>query len=185
MFFSSFKSFLTFGADAAQVSDLHEGLGEHEGHAGSPFAGVNLQRLQQRLLQHLHLRRLLQVLTVCSDGHEKRQTSQVQRFTKWLLHARPQASRASSTSRDETDGAEEAALCVVHLQRQQLAGECEDLIRQRSKPGIVDLSAGQGQPVGEGHGVLVRSVASANPQDLDGVKKRRIEERQIENKQRK
>lgn len=72
--------FLTFGTDAAQVSDLHECLGEHEGHAGSPFAGVNLQRLQQRLLQHLHLRRLLQVLTVCSDRQKNFNISELHHF---------------------------------------------------------------------------------------------------------
>lgn len=47
-----------------------------------------------------------------------------------------------STSRDKADGAEEATLCVVHLQRQQLAGEREDMVSQRSKAGVVDLSAG-------------------------------------------
>lgn len=75
---------------------------------------------------------------------------------------------SSSTSRDEADGAEEPTLCVVHLQWQQLASERENLIRQRPESSVVDLSAGQGQAVGESHGVLVRSVASANPQDLDG-----------------
>lgn len=74
---------------------------------------------------------------------------------------------AGRTSGDQADGAEEAALRVVHLQGQQLAGEREDVVGQRSKAGIVDLSAGQGQTVGEGHGVLVRSVASADSQDLD------------------
>lgn len=72
------------------------------------------------------------------------------------------------TSRDEADGAEEATLCVVHLQWQQLAGERKDVVGQRSKAGVVDLSAGQSQTVGEGHGVLVRCVASADSQDLDG-----------------
>lgn len=69
---SASRWFLTFSADAAQVSDLHEGLGEHEGHAGSPLAGVDLQRLQQWLLQHLHLQRLLQVMSVCADRDAER-----------------------------------------------------------------------------------------------------------------
>lgn len=41
---------VTSGTDAAQVCDLHEGLGEHQGHAGSALAGVDLQGLQQGLL---------------------------------------------------------------------------------------------------------------------------------------
>ncbi len=77
--------FLTFGADAAQVCDLHEGLGEHEGHAGPPFAGVNLQRLQQRLLQHLHLGRLLQVLSVCSDRQKKQTSNFSISDQKWIF----------------------------------------------------------------------------------------------------
>lgn len=71
-----------------------------------------------------------------------------------------------STSRDEADGTEEPAFRVVHLQRQELPGKSENLICQRAEACVVDLSAGQGQAIGEGHGVLIRSVASANPQDL-------------------
>lgn len=76
------------------------------------------------------------------------------------------ASDPDSTSRDKADGAEESALSVVHLQGQQLAGEREDVVGQWSKAGVVDLSAGQGQTVGEGHGVLVWGVTSADSQDL-------------------
>lgn len=57
------------------------------------------------------------------------------------------ASEPGSTSGDEADGAEETTLSVVHLQGQQLASEREDVVGQRSKAGVVDLSAGQGQTV--------------------------------------
>lgn len=162
---------LTFGADAAQVCDLHEGFREHQGHAGPPLTGVNLQRLQQRLLQHLHLRRLLQILSVCSDKQERQMLNETYNSLDVFLFsvgARLYSPLSSSTSRDKTDGAEKAALRVVHLQGQQLVRKRENLICQRSKSSVMDLSAGQGQPVGEGHGVLARSVASTNPQDLNG-----------------
>lgn len=55
---------LTFGADAAEIRDLHEHLGEHVGLVGSPLPHVDLQRLQQRLLQFVHFVGLLQVLAV-------------------------------------------------------------------------------------------------------------------------
>ena len=55
---------LTFGADASQVGDLHQHLGEHVRFVGSPPPHVDLQGLEQRLLQDIHLVRLLQVLAV-------------------------------------------------------------------------------------------------------------------------
>jgi hypothetical protein len=55
---------LTLGADAPEVGDLHQHAGEHVGLVGPAPAGVDLQRLQQRLLQLVHLGRLLQVLAV-------------------------------------------------------------------------------------------------------------------------
>lgn len=54
----------TFSADAAQVCDLHQSFGKHVRLAGPSFPHVDLQGLQQRLLQLVHLRRLLQVLTI-------------------------------------------------------------------------------------------------------------------------
>ena len=84
------------------------------------------------------------------------------------------------TSRDQADGAEEPALRVVHLQRQQLSGESENLICERPESGVVDLSAGQGQAVGEGHGVLVGGVASANPQDLDNARRTKEKRKTVE-----
>lgn len=56
---------LTFGADAAEICDLHQHFGEHVGFVGPPLPHVDLQCLQQRLLQFVHLVRLLQVLAVC------------------------------------------------------------------------------------------------------------------------
>lgn len=82
------------------------------------------------------------------------------------------------TSRHEADGAEEAALGVVHLQRQQLPCKREHLICQRPKSSVVDLSAGQGQTIREGHGVLIGSVASANPQNLERTRDVREEIRE-------
>lgn len=55
---------LTLSTDASQVRDLHQHLGEHVGAAGPPFPHVDLQRLKQRLLQHVHPVWLLQVLPV-------------------------------------------------------------------------------------------------------------------------
>lgn len=55
---------LTLGADAPKIRDLHQHLGEHVGTTGPPFPDIDLQRLQQRLLQHVHLVWLLQVLAV-------------------------------------------------------------------------------------------------------------------------
>jgi len=77
-----------------------------------------------------------------------------------------QSRPSRSTSGDQADGAEEPALRLVHLQGQQLAGKSEHLVGERTEPGVVDLGPGEGEPVGEGHGVLVWSVARADPQDL-------------------
>lgn len=71
-----------------------------------------------------------------------------------------------STSTQQADGAEQSCLCIVHLEGKQLVGEGEHQVRQRSKPSVVHLGAVQGQTVREGHRVLVRRVASADPQNL-------------------
>lgn len=64
---------LTFSADASQIRDLHKHLGEHVRFVRPPPPHVNLQRLQEGLLQDVHLLRLLQVLTIYN------QNTQVQR----------------------------------------------------------------------------------------------------------
>ena len=33
---------VTFGTDAAQICNLHKGLGEHQGHAGPALTGIDL-----------------------------------------------------------------------------------------------------------------------------------------------
>lgn len=58
-----------------------------------------------------------------------------------------------STSTEQADGAEQARLRVVHLQR-------------TPEPGVVHLRPVQRQSVRERHGVLIRSVARADPQNL-------------------
>ena len=55
---------LTLGADASEVSDLHQHAGEHVWFVGASATGVDLQGLQQGLLQLVHLLGLLQVHTV-------------------------------------------------------------------------------------------------------------------------
>lgn len=55
---------LTLSADASQVCDLHQHLGEHVWAAGPPFPHIDLQGLKQGLLQHVHPLWLLQVLPV-------------------------------------------------------------------------------------------------------------------------
>lgn len=55
---------LTFGADAPQVSDLHQHAREHVRLVGSTSASVDLQRFQQRLLQFFHFLWLLQVHSI-------------------------------------------------------------------------------------------------------------------------
>lgn len=70
------------------------------------------------------------------------------------------------TSTDEADGTKETGLSVVHLQGQQLIGEGEDEVCEGAEAGIVHLGPVQGQPVREGHCVLLGRVPRADPQDL-------------------
>ena len=72
----------------------------------------------------------------------------------------------SPTSRDETDGAEEACLCVVHLDGQQLVGKSEHQVGERAEASVVHLRPVEGQPVREGHGVLVGGGPRTDAQDL-------------------
>lgn len=72
------------------------------------------------------------------------------------------------TSRDETDGAEEACLCVVHLDGQQLVGKSEHQVCEWAEASIVHLRPVEGQPIREGHGVLVGGVPRTDAQDLTG-----------------
>lgn len=81
------------------------------------------------------------------------------------------------TSRDETDGTEEACLRVVHLDGQQLVGKSEHQVSERAKTCIVHLRPVEGQPVREGHGVLVGGVPCTDAQDLTGGEKRQREEK--------
>ena len=71
---------------------------------------------------------------------------------------------ACSTATDETDGAEEAGLGVVHLQRQQLAGEAEHQVGERPEARVVHLGPVQRQAVRERHGggVQVEEVSGSN-----------------------
>lgn len=57
----------TFGADSAQVCDLHQHAGEHVRLVWTSAPGVDLQRLQQGLLQPFHFFWLLQVHAVCNN----------------------------------------------------------------------------------------------------------------------
>lgn len=54
---------------------------------------------------------------------------------------------SSPTSRDETDGTEEACLCVIHLDGQQLVGKSEHQVSEWAEASIVHLRPVQGQPV--------------------------------------
>ena len=74
---------------------------------------------------------------------------------------------APRTSADEADGAEQACLCVVHLQWQELPSEGKDEVCEGPEAGIVHLSPVQGQPIGEGHSVLLWGVPCADPQHLE------------------
>lgn len=70
------------------------------------------------------------------------------------------------TSRDETDGTEEACLRVVHLDGQQLVGKSEHQVGERAEASVVHLRPVEGQPVRKGHGVLVGGVPRTDTQDL-------------------
>lgn len=70
------------------------------------------------------------------------------------------------TSRDETDRAEEACFCVIHLNGQELVGKSEHQVSKRAEASIVHLRPVEGQPIWKGHGVLVRSVSCTDAQDL-------------------
>lgn len=74
----------------------------------------------------------------------------------------------SPTSGDETDGAEEACLRVVHLDGQQLVGESEHQVGEWAEASVVHLRPVEGQPVWKGHGVLVGGVPRTDAQDLTG-----------------
>lgn len=63
------RSRLTLGADAPEVSDLHEHPREHVGLAGPSPPGIEPQGFQQRLLKLVHFLRLLQVHAVWGDKH--------------------------------------------------------------------------------------------------------------------
>lgn len=52
-----------------------------------------------------------------------------------------------STSAEQADGAEQSCLCIVHFQREQLAGKGKHQVCEGSKPCVVHLSAVQGQSV--------------------------------------
>lgn len=70
------------------------------------------------------------------------------------------------TSWDETNGAEQTRLCVVHLDGQQLVGKREHQVSERAEARVVHLSPVQGQSIWKSHGVLVRSVPGTDTQDL-------------------
>lgn len=59
----------------------------------------------------------------------------------------PEERSRRSTSTDEADGAEEARLCVVHLQGQKLTSERKHQICEGSEAGIVHLCPVQGQTI--------------------------------------
>lgn len=82
----------------------------------------------------------------------------------------------SPTSGDETDGAEEACLRVVHLDGQQLVGKSEHQVGERAEAGVVHLRPVEGQPVRKGHGVLVWGVPRTDAQDLTGKEGRQGED---------
>lgn len=109
-------------------------------------------------------------------------------FVSFAFHASsapppppPQPTKCSAlglpTSRDETDGTEEACLCVVHLDGQQLVGKSEHQVSEWAKTCIVHLCPVEGQPVREGHGVLVGGVPCTDAQDLTGRENRQREEK--------
>lgn len=78
----------------------------------------------------------------------------------------PVPSPSSPTSGDKTDGTEEACLCVVHLDGQQLVGKSEHQVSEWAEASVVHLRSIEGQPVRKGHGVLVGGVPCTDPQDL-------------------
>lgn len=90
----------------------------------------------------------------------------------WAGCSPPPRHCLAPTSADEADGTEQPRLGIVHLQRQQLVGEGEDEVGEGPEAGVVHLRAVQRQPVREGHGVLLRRVARADPQDLGGARAR-------------
>lgn len=53
----------------------------------------------------------------------------------------------SFTSRDETDSAEEACFCVIHLNGQELVGKSEHQVSERAEASIVHLRPVEGQPI--------------------------------------
>ena len=71
------------------------------------------------------------------------------------------------TSADEADGAEQPCLCVIHLQWQELPSKGKDEVCEGPEASIVHLGPVQGQPIREGHGVLLRGVPCADPQHLE------------------
>lgn len=70
------------------------------------------------------------------------------------------------TSRDETDGTEEACLRVVHLDGQQLVGKSEHQVGERPEASVVHLRPVEGQSIRKGHGVLIGGVPCTDAQDL-------------------
>ena len=144
----------------------------------------NLQGFKHRLLKNIHLVRLLQILTVYTHTHTHTHTVHHMSTSSPSSHLSVPTTAAlpflcprrsiiqylsqhsRSTSTQQADGAEQPRLGVVHLQRQQLVGEGEHQVGERPEAGVVHLCAVQGQPVGEGHGVLVRRVAGADLQNL-------------------
>lgn len=66
------------------------------------------------------------------------------------------------TSTDEADGTEQTSLCVIHLQWQELPSKGKDEVCEGPKAGVVHLGPVQSQPIGEGHGVLLRGVPCAD-----------------------
>lgn len=74
------------------------------------------------------------------------------------------------TSTDEADCTQEPGLSVVHLQRQELPSESKHQVCERPKASVVHLCSVEGQPVREGHGVLLWSVASTDTQHLQETK---------------
>lgn len=77
----------TFSADASQVGDLHQHLGEHVRFVGPSLPHVNLQRLQKWLLQDVHFVCLFQVLPICEKNKTKKKNEVIE-LRLWTLSGR-------------------------------------------------------------------------------------------------
>lgn len=92
-------------------------------------------------------------MTICQDRGES-----------WQVEAN--AGRVELTSTDEADGAEQACLCVIHLQGQQLTSKSKDQVCEWTKASIMHLGPVQSQAVWECHCILFWGVTSTYPQHL-------------------